>query len=53
MLLVLKSVETLMSDIRDKNIELQERDDYDEVTQLHYHTRIIQKWFFNNGSLPV
>ncbi len=53
MLMVLESVETLMADIRDKNVELQERDDYDEITQLHYTLRIIQKWFFNKGGLPV
>jgi len=53
MLLLITSVETLIKDIKDKNQELKDRDDYEDGTQLHYTLRIIQKWFFNNGNMPV
>ena len=51
--LFLDSVNELTDAINKKNNELKEIKDYDETTQLHYTKKIINKWFYLNGHMPL
>jgi len=49
----LDSVKELTTDIESVNAALEERDDYDEVTQFHNTKRLIQRWLDRNGNMVI
>lgn len=53
MVLLIDSIEVLFEDINNKQKELKKRKDNDEITKLHYTTRMIQAWFRSKGRLPI